>query len=190
MIAVFLTALLCADDRNLDKKICADYAKLGATQVWLPFKEPIGEYQGFRFEMLDEGRLPKLPIVNVPFGLDLHNTKLTDDGMKELKTHTRLVWLDLRKTSITDSGLKELKDLKRLFSLRLGETKVSDEGSKVLKEFSDLLYLDLHDTGLTDAGIAQLKDLKKLEQLDLYNSKVTSKGKKELQEALPECRIH
>jgi hypothetical protein len=90
----------------------------------------------FRFVSLRNGMLPELPSVQIPFGLDLRYTGLTDAGLKELKELKNLTALDLHGTDVTDAGLKELKDLKYLSTLRLESTQVTDEGLKELKPAS------------------------------------------------------
>ena len=57
------------------------------------------------------GGLPKLPPIQVPFGLDLHDTSMKDDGLKELKELKNLTTLLLGNTRVGDAGLKELKHL-------------------------------------------------------------------------------
>jgi hypothetical protein len=161
---------LRADERKdpIDAETIADFEKLGASRALVSFDRDADitkALRGFRFVELPEGKIPKLPQVKVPFGLDLSGTKLTDEGLKELKNHKNLNWLELKDTEVSDVGLKELKDLK------------------------NLIYLGLLHTKVTDAGLKELKDLDKLTHLNLYETKVTGSGQKELQEALPKCTI-
>jgi len=89
--------------------------------------------------------------------LDLHEAKVTDAGMKELKDLKNLQSLDLGATDVTDAGLKELKGLKDLRKLSLAHTPVTNAGLKELKELKDLRTLLLFDTGVTEAGVAELR---------------------------------
>jgi hypothetical protein len=48
-----------------------------------------------RVNPITVGSLPKLPIVNVPFGLDLFGTAVADEGLQQLETFSdRLFWDD------------------------------------------------------------------------------------------------
>ena len=111
---------------------------------FLPGKEAAAKgLPGFRLVSRPDGTLPQLPSVQVPFGLDLGDTQVTDAGLKELKELKNLTLLDLGGTQVTDAGLKELKDLKNLTSLDLGGTQVTDAGLKELKDLKNLTSLDL-----------------------------------------------
>jgi hypothetical protein len=70
-------------------------------------------------------------------------------------------------TRVTDDGLKELAALKGLQLLWLGATHVSDAGLKELAGLDDLETLSLGYTKVTDAG---LEDLAKLKAWSLWIS--------------------
>jgi hypothetical protein len=53
---------------------------------------------GFSFKQLPGGKLPKLPAVKVPFGLDLTGTALSDNNLKELRGFNSLNLLILSQT--------------------------------------------------------------------------------------------
>jgi Leucine-rich repeat (LRR) protein len=63
-------------------------------------------------------------------------TKITDAGLKHLRTLTKLKTLNLSGTEVTDAGLTELRELKSLTYLNLLMTRVRPEsaGLKALKE--------------------------------------------------------
>ncbi len=73
--------------------------------------------------------------------LSLWGTKVTDEGLKELKDLGKLTSLDLGNTQVTDVGLKELKELKGLHTLNLSGTQVTDAGLKTLREIGLLHVL-------------------------------------------------
>ena len=64
---------------------------------------------GFYFTSNQKGQLPKLPPVEVPFGLHLMNAQVTDASLKELKDLKNLTALDLGYTEVSDAGLTEVK---------------------------------------------------------------------------------
>ena len=96
--------------------------------------------------------------------------------------------LELRNTKITDAGLKELKSLKSLTALYVGGTKLSDVGMDEISKMTALEMLDLSDTNITDQGLKKITNLKSL-WLFLSGSKVTEKGVKDFKKVLPKCRI-
>ncbi len=95
---------------------------------------------------------PAKPVVEV----NLHATKVTDAGLRELAGLKRLRSLDLDDTQVTDKGLKELAALEGLQTLKLGNTQVTDAGLKELAGLMGMKSLALYGTKVTGAG---LKDL-------------------------------
>ncbi len=145
-----------------------------------PGEEETGKrLPGIQFLHLDDTLLPKLPPIEVPFGLSLGNTKVTDAGLKELKGLKNLTTLELMWTPVTDVGLKELKDLKNLESLSLSITQVTDAGMKELKDLKNLKSLFLGDR-ISDAGLKELKNIETLTALYVGGKKITDAGLKEL----------
>ena len=216
--------------KPVDSETIAAYEKLGAEYggfvvdregafLFFSGKEEAANWlPGFRFQKtLDDGKLPKLPPVQVPFGLsfswstsitnaglkelkDLKNlttlylymqVRVTDAGLKELKEFKSLTTLDLAYMRVTDAGLKELKELKNLTHIGLDwSTFVTEAGLKELKDLKNLKTLSLEGIGITDAGLKDLKNLKCLAALRItHNKKVTEAGLKEFQEAVPKCKI-
>jgi hypothetical protein len=120
----------------------------------------------------------------------LPGPKVTDASLKELKAFEQLQMLKLDSAkNITDEGVKELASLTKLEDLGLGSTQVTDAGLKHLAELKELKALSLSFTNITDAGLKELAAHKKLETLGLSFTKVTKDGVKELQDALPKCKI-
>lgn len=160
-----------------------------------------------------DAALIDLPSADVPFGLKLSNSKITDVGLKFLAGHKNLTALELvytkvtdtglkdlaklpnlgllnlRSTEVTDAGLKELAGLARLSALDLANNKVTDAGLKALGGLKGLTSLDLSLTDVTDLGLKELVGLKDLVSLRLGSTKVTDAGVEELRKALPKCVI-
>lgn len=116
--------------------------------------------------------------------LNLHNTRVTDSGLKALSELKNLTALEfLRNQRITDEGLKNLRELKNLTSLDFHHNPtITDSSCKALGELKNLTTLGLADTNVTGAGLKQLKGLKKLKALDLGRNKLTDADLKELRE--------
>ena len=146
--------------------------------------------------------------------LGLDNTKITDEGLKEVTKFQNLTFIDLCNTKITDAGLKEvaklqnleklaldgciqitdagLKDVAKLSNLNLFSlkaTKITDACIKDLAKLQNLASLFLTNTKITDAGLKDLAKLKKLTFLGLSKTKITEEGVAELKKASPNCRI-
>ncbi|MCH8748904.1 hypothetical protein IH781_04130 [Patescibacteria group bacterium] len=66
--------------------------------------------------------------------LDLRRTKITDHGLKELRSLTSLAVLNVRGTQITDQGLKELGTFTSLKKLDLTDTKITAQGPREIKK--------------------------------------------------------
>jgi len=66
--------------------------------------------------------------------LELCQTKVTDEGLKELAALTELQRLGLNSTAVTGAGLKHLVPLKKLQLLNLSDTKVTETDVAALKK--------------------------------------------------------
>jgi Leucine-rich repeat (LRR) protein len=125
--------------------------------------------------ILDEKRAGK-PVV----GVDLSNSRITNDHLSNLKALKHLHALNLNGAwNITDEGLKEIGELTNLQSLNLSP-RVTEVGLKDLKELKSLQTLDLNGTDVSD--VKELRELKSLRTLILANSAFTGKGLKDLNE--------
>ena len=100
-----------------------------------------------------------------------------------------IILVDLHNTQVTDAGLRHLEGLSKLQKVSLNDTKVTDAGLEHLKGLTSLETLDLANTRVTDAGLEHLKRLTKLQSLNLVNTRVTDAGVKKLQQELQHCKI-
>ncbi len=122
--------------------------------------------------------------------LRLGGTKVTDDGVRNIRMMTSLKSLIIAGTAVTDTGLKELRGLRSLMFLSLAGTQVTDFGLKQLLTLSNLSVLNLENCpGVTDAGIDRLACLEGLEWLNLRGTGVTEEGAVWLRKALPGCTV-
>ena len=135
-----------------------------------------------------EGKLTEADLEKVT-DLDLHNTFITDAGLKEVVKLQQLKLLDLFRTQVTDEGLKDLAKLQHLTILILSLTNTTDAGLEDVAKLQKLTRLALEDTNISDASLKNLVKLKRLESLWLYDTNVTKAGAAELQKALPSCEI-
>ena len=119
-----------------------------------------------------------------PYGEFAPQMKLTKAETAEITS------LELSDTKITDEGLKDLAKLQNLKTLFLGGTKITDAGLKEVTKLQKLKWLDLVNTQITDAGLKELVKLRDLQLLDLYGTKITDTGFAELEKAMPNCKIY
>jgi Leucine-rich repeat (LRR) protein len=109
--------------------------------------------------------------------LDLRYAELiTDEGISVLKTWKRLKRLDLEGTKITDSALQHLSALSSLESLNISSVLVTDAGTEALTSLTNLKELTLGGNKLTDAGLQPLRQLPGLTFLDLGGAQRTDSG--------------
>jgi Leucine-rich repeat (LRR) protein len=112
--------------------------------------------------------------------LYLNGTSVSDAGLQNLSGLKNLKELDLQRTGVTGDGLSNLKNT-NLEVLRLGFNKLDDKGMKHIGSLSNLKELNLTQTNISDTGLAQVSSLKGLTKLDFSHTKVTEAGLKNLQ---------
>lgn len=101
-------------------------------------------------------------------GLDLSETKVTDELLEEVGRMPNLVWLKLASTGITDLGIKKLQPLgTRLQRLDIDACKkVTDVGfQSILQNHPNLNFLDIGDTSISPDSVRQVRKLTKLTSL-------------------------
>ena len=109
-------------------------------------------------------------------GLALERTNVTNSGMEHLEGLSELGYLSLNCTRVGDAGLKHLAGLKKIGVLYLCQTRTTDEGLAALKNMKQLSWLDLRNTRVTDSGLKHLSDLSHMRLLSLYGIRMTDAG--------------
>jgi len=118
----------------------------------------------------------------------LAGKKVEDQHLKDLGIVQNVIWLNLANTGVTNDGIKEIAGLK-LQKLHLEKTGIGDAGLAHLKDMSDLEYLNLYGTAVTDEGLKQLAKLSKLKKLYVWQSKVTKEGMASLEKQIPGLKV-
>ncbi len=117
-----------------------------------------------------------------------HNTRITDECLKEMAKLPKLRGLGLWDTQVTDAGMKEVAKLTQLERINLGGTKITDRGLREVSKLTKLTYLNLrYISRITNAGLKELVKCKQLRELYLGHTQITDTA--ELQKALPKCEI-
>jgi hypothetical protein len=122
-------------------------------------------------EMIDLARLPDLE------QLDLSHTRITDEGMLNLKPAPKIRELKLYYSEwITDQGLTAIKEWKHLRRLDVRGTRISDGTLEIAGHMPQLEALDIAHTEVTDVGLDHLITLTNLKELSLGRGRLTNAG--------------
>jgi hypothetical protein len=111
--------------------------------------------------------------------LDLSETKINHEGLKQLKALPSLKNLLLEDTDVDNRGVSELRHLVNLEELRLEGTKIEGQGgidAAWAQSLSQLAGLTLARTRVDDRCIPALANLPNLDTLYLQGTRVTPAG--------------
>ncbi len=109
--------------------------------------------------------------------LDLSLTRITDQGMQELKSASGIVDLNLRfAESVTDEGLAAIKTWKRLKRLNVHGTKISDTTLDHIAGITTIESLDIGSAMITDVGLERLSSLVNLKELTMGGNELGDAG--------------
>lgn len=109
--------------------------------------------------------------------LDLSETRISDHGLRELRSAPAISYLNLRYAElITDQGVSALKTWKHLTRLNLEGTKITEGALQQLAELTSLQSLNIGGAQVTDAGVEALTALSNLRELTLGGNKLTDAG--------------
>lgn len=122
--------------------------------------------------------------------LDLNNTRVVDDSLRQIRSLSLIQHLNLAFTQIGDDGMYYLRDLTKMTHLSLRATCVSDSGIVHILSMSRLEVLILAGSYIGDAGLQNLPQLGSLRFLNvvrLHNA--SEEGVMALNQILPSVRI-
>ena len=111
-------------------------------------------------------------------GLILDGDEVTDRGLVHLKGLTSLTTLGLSRTKVTSAGLVNIVHLRRLRTLELGDNAaISDAGTEVLLPLGELERLELSRTSITDSCLLEhIPRFAKLRDLGLESTQISDRG--------------
>lgn len=122
-------------------------------------------------DMIELARLPDLE------RLDLSHTRISDEGMLNLKPAPKIKDLKLFYSEwITDQGLTAIKDWKHLTRLDVRGTRISDGTLEIVSHMPTLEALDIAQTEVTDLGLDHLIALVNLKELSLGRGRLSNLG--------------
>ncbi len=132
------------------------------------------DYVSFDKAGADEvaGHLARLPALEY---VDFGKSDLSDSGLARLRGLDLCV-LTLSETKVTDAGLRHVRSMTTLEHLRLDSTSVGDAGMAEVATLPKLERLDVGDTNVTDLGVGSIVKLPALKLLDLQGTRVGDQG--------------
>src|SRR5690349_12043061 len=87
-------------------------------------------------------------------GVDFRASWVTDTDLRKLAQFPNLNYLDLSLTRITDQGMQEIKKLPGIVELNLRFAEyVTDEGLAAVKDWKKLKRLNVHGTKISDTTL-------------------------------------
>ncbi|QEC52932.1 putative membrane protein [Anseongella ginsenosidimutans] len=165
----------------------------GKAHAFLPEGEAPEPAPASSLEALRARGIKVLPVAQESTYLQVSCINDTTFGDAEtallLPLKEQLVWLDLGNTEIGNEGLKNLASLENLTRLHLAHTNVGDQGLSFLAASKNLGFLNLYDTQVTDQGLQHLKNLTALQEVHLYQTGVSAAGLQQLRDNRPELRV-
>jgi hypothetical protein len=121
-------------------------------------------------------------------GVNLRGRWVTDTDMRELAQLPHLTHLDLSLTRVTDQGLLELKNAPGIVELNLHYAElVTDEGVSAVKGWKKLKRLSVRGARISDTTLEHVSGVTTLESLDVGSALVTDVGLERLT-TLPNLR--
>jgi len=122
-------------------------------------------------EMIELTRMPDLE------RLDLSHTRISDEGMLNLKPAPKIKELKLFYSEwITDQGMTAIKGWKNLKRLDVRGTRVSDGVVEIVSHMPWLEALDIAHTEVTDVGLENLITLINLKELAVGRGRLSNNG--------------
>jgi hypothetical protein len=110
-------------------------------------------------------------------GVNLRGRWVTETDMRELAALPHLTHLDLSLTRVTDQGLLELKTAPGIVDLNLYYAElVTDEGMSAIKGWKKLKRLNVRGARISDTTLEHVANVQSLEALDVGSALVTDVG--------------
>jgi Leucine-rich repeat (LRR) protein len=148
-------------------------------------KDATGRITGvdLRASWVSDSDLRRLVLLPDLTKLDLSLTRITDQGMQELKNLTGIVDLNLYFAEyVTDEGMAAIKGWKHLKRLNVHGTKSSDTTLEHIAGITTLESLNFGSAVMTDVGLERLISLPNLKELTMGGNEVSDAGVQALRE--------
>lgn len=110
-------------------------------------------------------------------GVDLRSSWVADSDLRKLLQYPNLTYLNLSLTRVTDQGMQEIKSLKNIeeLDLRFAEY-ITDEGLAAIKDWRKLKRLILHGTKISDTTLDHIAGITSIVSLNIGSAMITDVG--------------
>lgn len=118
--------------------------------------------------------------------LSISKKPLTENAIKallDIKHH--VVWLNLANTNITNEQLRNVSELPNLMKLRLEHNEIATASLSLLKNIPKLHYLNLYGTPISNEGLATLSTFTSLKNVYLTATNITPEAIENIQDKSP-----
>ncbi|MGC3947065.1 MAG: FN3 associated domain-containing protein [Chryseolinea sp.] len=126
--------------------------QISATQPY------VAVFLGSKKEFASKDLSELAPVNRQVISIDLGNSEVKDEDLKNLEPFTHLQKLYLQNTGISDEGVKHLKELRYLETLNLSGTKITSQTVEYVSKWKDLKKLYLYNTSVPQTSLTSLKD--------------------------------
>ncbi len=103
-------------------------------------------------------------------------TRISTDGLAQLRTLNNLLLVSAQWTSTSNKGLASIEGIVSLKLLRLNWSLVTDDGLTHIERLPELAMLYLSGTAVTDKVVSHIRPLKSLKALQLSHTGITDEG--------------
>ena len=120
--------------------------------------------------------LPSTPFHLISVNL-LHNTKITEAGLKNFVGTHHIRYLELSgAANLTRTAMEYFQENRGLKDLGLAFLKINNDSLGAIRHYPDLTVLWLNETQVTDDGLTTVAKFSKLRLLGLIKCKITDRG--------------
>jgi len=116
-------------------------------------------------------------------------SSIAGPGLEHLEERTSLRVLDLSGGKVQDKGMEYLVTLPALREVRLASCPISDQGVTVLSQIDGLQTLDLSNTAITDLSLRTLRKHPSLKELIILHTHASADWVRDFERATPNCRV-
>jgi internalin A len=110
-------------------------------------------------------------------GVDLRSSWVGDTDLRKLLQYPNLTYLNLSLTRVTDQGMQEIKSLKNVEDLDLTWAEyITDEGLAAIKDWRKLKKLSVHGTKISDTTLDHIAGIASIVTLNIGSAMITDVG--------------
>jgi hypothetical protein len=128
--------------------------------------------------LLTDRAMPFLSKLTKLQTLNLHNTYVSGEGLKQLQPLVKMESLDIGALGLTGKTAMPFRAMTKLYSLQYFNA--DDDIVEVLSKMTTLEQLNIWSGEVTDVGASRLLNLRQLQRLEIRGNKMTDQGLRRL----------